>query len=100
MIKNRDLYHDNNQYWHTIRSELSISEDNSFQFAVMDGEEHSAQSVEIPGMDKAVFINLGMNTRHSLLILRGNFTRDCKVASFCLQCKTKLSADAAIYEGF
>ena len=29
----------------------------------MDGEEHSAQSVEIPGMDKAVFINLGMNTR-------------------------------------
>jgi hypothetical protein len=61
--KNRDLYHDDNQYWHTIRSELSISEDNSFQFAVMDGEEHSAQSVEIPGMDKAVFINLGMNTR-------------------------------------
>jgi flagellar basal body-associated protein FliL len=61
--KNRDLYHDDNQYWHTIRSELSISEDNSFQFAVIDGEEHSAQSVEIPGMDKAVFINLGMNTR-------------------------------------
>ena len=61
--KNRDLYHDDNQYWHTIRSELSISEDNSFQFAVMDGEEHSAQSVEIPGMDKAVFINLGMNTK-------------------------------------
>ena len=29
----------------------------------MDGEEHSAQSVEIPGMDKAAFINLGMNTR-------------------------------------
>jgi len=61
--KNRELYHDDNQYWHTIRSELSISEDNSFQFEVMDGEEHSAQSVEIPGMDKAVFINLGMNTR-------------------------------------
>ena len=61
--KNRDLYHDDNQYWHTIRSELSIQEGNSFQFAVMDGEEHSAQSVEIPGMDKAVFINLGMNAR-------------------------------------
>ena len=61
--KNRDLYHDDNQYWHTIRSELCISEDNSFQFAVIDGEEHSAQSVEIPGMDKAVFINLGMNTK-------------------------------------
>ena len=61
--KNRDLYHDDNQYWHTIRSELSISEGNGFQFEVMDGEEHSAQSVEIPGMDKAVFINLGMNTR-------------------------------------
>ena len=61
--KNRDLYHDDNQYWHTIRSELSTSEDNSFQFEVMDEEEHSAQSVEIPGMDKAVFINLGMNTR-------------------------------------
>ena len=29
----------------------------------MDGEEHSAQSVEIPGMEKAIFINLGMNTR-------------------------------------
>ena len=61
--KNKELYHDDNQYWHTIRSELSISEDNSFQFEVMDEEEHSAQSVEIPGMDKAVFINLGMNTR-------------------------------------
>ena len=61
--KNRELYHDDNQYWHTIRSELSIQEGNSFQFAVMDGEEHSAQSVEIPGMDKAVLINLGMNTR-------------------------------------
>ena len=61
--KNRDLYHDDNQYWHTIRSELSISEGNGFQFEVMDGEEHSAQSVEIPGMDKAVFINLGMNTK-------------------------------------
>ena len=61
--KNRDLYHDDNQYWHTIRSELSTSEDNSFQFEVMDEEEHSAQSVEIPGMDKAVFIKLGMNTR-------------------------------------
>lgn len=61
--KNRDLYHDDNQYWHTIQSELSISEGNGFQFEVMDGEEHSAQSVEIPGMDKAVFINLGMNTR-------------------------------------
>ena len=60
---NRELYHDDNQYWHTIRSELSISEGSSFQFEVMDGEEHSAQSVEIPGMDKAVFINLGMNTR-------------------------------------
>lgn len=61
--KNKELYHDDNQYCHTIRSELSVSEGNSFQFAVMDGEEHSAQSVEIPGMEKAVFINLGMNTR-------------------------------------
>ena len=61
--KNESLFKDENKYWHTIRSELSISESNSFQIAVMDGEEHSAQSVEIPGMDKAVFINLGMNAR-------------------------------------
>ncbi|MBR2602802.1 MAG: hypothetical protein IKE08_08965 [Clostridia bacterium] len=61
--KNESLYKDENKYWRSIRSQLSISLSNQFQFEVMDGEEHSAQSVEIPGMDKAVFINLGMNTR-------------------------------------
>ena len=66
--KNESLYKDENKYWHTIRSELSISESNSFQIAVMDGDEHSAQSVEIPGMDKAVFITRGMNT--SLIAIR------------------------------
>ena len=59
---NRELYHDDNPYWHSIRSDLSASESDSFRFEVMDGENHSAQSVEIPGMDKAVFINLGTNT--------------------------------------
>ena len=66
--ENRDWFKDDNKYWHTIRSELSIQEGNSFQIAVMDGEEHSTQSVEIPGMDKAVFITHGLNT--SLIAIR------------------------------
>jgi len=66
--KNESLYKDENKYWRSIRSQLSISLSNQFQFAVMDGDEHTAESVDIPGIDKAVFVTRGMNT--SLIAIR------------------------------
>jgi len=57
--ENREWYHDDNKYWHTIRSELSISQSDRFQIAVVDGEAYTSESVEIPGIDKAVFITHG-----------------------------------------
>ena len=66
--KNESLFKDENKYWHSIRSRLSITSSNQFQFEVMDGDGHTTESVDIPGTDKAVFVTRGMNT--SLIAIR------------------------------
>ena len=66
--KNESLFKDDNKYWHSIRSQLSISLSNQFQFEVTEGDGHTTESVDIPGMDKAVFVTRGMNT--SLIAIR------------------------------
>ena len=63
-----DIFKDENKYWHSIRSRLSITSSNQFQFEVMDGDGHTTESVDIPGTDKAVFVTRGMNT--SLIAIR------------------------------
>ena len=62
------VFKDENKYWHSIRSRLSITSSNQFQFEVMDGDGHTTESVDIPGTDKAVFVTRGMNT--SLIAIR------------------------------
>ncbi len=52
---------DGSKYWHTIRSELSMNEVDDFQIQMMEGDEHTAEPVDIPGMDKAVFVTRGIN---------------------------------------
>ena len=66
--KNESIFKDENKYWHSIRSRLSITSSNQFQFEVMDGDGHTTESVDIPGTDKAVFVTRGMNT--SLIAIR------------------------------
>ena len=55
-------YSDEENIWHSIRSQLSITQNQEFQFDQMDGEDHMVETVQIPGMDHAVFISRGINT--------------------------------------
>ncbi len=54
-------YKGENGLWHLISSRLIISQASQFSFDNTYGEEYSAEPVEIPGMNKAVFITRGLN---------------------------------------
>ena len=56
-------YSDEENIWHSIRSQLSITQNQEFQFDQMDGEDHMVETVQIPGMDHAVFISRGIKTK-------------------------------------
>ena len=39
-----------------------VTSSNQFQYEITEGDGHTTESVDIPGMDKAVFVTRGMNT--------------------------------------
>ena len=54
-------YKGENGLWRFISSRLIISQASQFSFDNTRGEEYSVDPVEIPGMDKAVYITRGLN---------------------------------------
>jgi len=72
-------YMDENRFWHSIRTQLSTTQNNIFRFETMEGEDYSAEVVEIPGIDHAIFVTRGINkslfaTRtldHSVVLVPG-----------------------------
>jgi len=56
-------YKDDTNTWRYIRSQLSITQNSQFSFAYPDEDNSSAEPVDIPGIDKAVFVTSGQNHR-------------------------------------
>ena len=61
-------YMEENHMWRSIGSRLVVSQASQFSFVQMDNNKSSVEPVEIPGMDKAVFVTQGLN--HTLIATR------------------------------